>query len=249
MVELRANGVGIPLLFPVDAKIFTFVSSLHLSIRFSLQNSSIWVERHIYDNATPILSLTMHEHSRVANNGSFVWELPVGKYRVYGLPYFCSNVSTEIRTPPHSFSSTLNTPPVVKVTIEHGIQTIVHLSDSFDGDEPLLSTPILKPSPSSFYSPFLTPLVGLDPLCPLPPSPAKPSISILQCLCTLASMPGRKNILKNLDYDTLQIEEVNFLPPHVDGNRMFVLPPVGVPSSHTKARTMDGVDKRYDGHV
>ena len=37
-------------------------------------------------------------------------------------------------------------------------------------------------------------------------------------------MPGRKNILKKVDYDTLQIEEVNFLPPHFDGNRMFVLP-------------------------
>jgi hypothetical protein len=62
-------------------------------------------------------------------------------------------------------------------------------------------------------------------------------------------MPGRKNILKKLDYDTLQIQEVNFLPPRFDGNQMFVLPPVGVSSSHTKAKSMDGMDKRYDGHV
>ena len=34
-------------------------------------------------------------------------------------------------------------------------------------------------------------------------------------------MPSRKNILKNLDYDTLQIKEVNFLPPRFDGNHMF----------------------------
>ena len=62
-------------------------------------------------------------------------------------------------------------------------------------------------------------------------------------------MPGRKNILKKLDYDILQIEEVNFLPPRFDGNRMFVFPPVGVPYSHTKAKSMDGMDKRYNGHV
>ena len=62
-------------------------------------------------------------------------------------------------------------------------------------------------------------------------------------------MPARKNILKKLDYDTLQMEEVNFLPPRFDGNRMFVLPPVGGSSSHTKAKSMDGMDKCYDGHV
>jgi hypothetical protein len=47
----------------------------------------------------------------------------------------------------------------------------------------------------------------------------------------------------------LRIEEVNFLPPRFDGNVMFVLPPVGVCASHTKAKYMDGMDKRYDGHV
>ena len=62
-------------------------------------------------------------------------------------------------------------------------------------------------------------------------------------------MPSRKNILKKFNYDTLQIEEVNFFPPLFDGNRMFVLPPIGVSSSHTKANSMDGMNKRYDGHV
>jgi hypothetical protein len=62
-------------------------------------------------------------------------------------------------------------------------------------------------------------------------------------------MPGRKNILKKLDYDTLHIEVVNFLPPRFDGSSIFVLPPVGISSSHTKAKSMDGMDKRYDGHV
>ena len=62
-------------------------------------------------------------------------------------------------------------------------------------------------------------------------------------------MSARKNILKKLEYDTLQIQEVNFLPPRFDGNMLFIFPFVGVSSSHTKAKPMDGMDKRYDGHV
>ena len=174
-----------------------------------------------------------------------MWELCAGKHKVYDLPYSCTNVSTEICTPPHSSASTLNTHPLVRVKIEPGIHTVIHFSDSSNGYEPPVSTPIQKPSPSSLRSTIITlPLV-----CPLPPSPTKPLNSIFQCLRTLASMPGRKNILKKLDYDILLIEEVNFLPPRFDGNRMFVLPSIGVSSSHTKAKSMDGMDKRYDGHV
>jgi hypothetical protein len=88
------------------------------------------------------------------------------------------------------------------------------------------------PFTSHPYPPFVPPLLPRL-LYPSPPSPAKSSIFILQCLCTLVSMHGRKNILKKLDYDTLQIEEVNFLPPRFDGNCMFVLPLVGILSSHT----------------
>ena len=62
-------------------------------------------------------------------------------------------------------------------------------------------------------------------------------------------MPGRKNIFKKLDYNTLPIQEVKSLPPRFDGNMMFALPPVDVSSSHTKAKSMDGMGKRYDSHV
>ena len=198
-----------------------------------------------YDTATSLLSLTMRENPRVANNESSMWELCANKYKVYDLPDPSTNVSTKLCTPPHSSASTFNIPPLVKVKIEPDLHTVIHLSDSSDGDEPLVSTPIHKPSPSSLCSTFVTPpLVSL-----LPQSPAKAPISILQCLRTLVSMPGRKNILKKLDYHTLHIELVKFMPPRFDGNRMFVLPPIGVSSSHTKAKSMDGMDKCYDGHV
>ena len=209
MVEIRANGIDIPILFPVNSDGVATVSSLHLSIRFSLQDGSIWVEREFYDSTTSLLSLTLRENPRVADNGSSMWELCAGKYRVYGLPRPCTNVSMEFRTPPHSSASTFNTPPLVEVKIEPGIHSVIHLSDSSDGDEPPVSTPVHKPSPSSLRSTFLSsPLVS-----PLPPSLSNPPISIVQCLRSLASMPGSKNILKKLDYNSLRIEEVEFPPP------------------------------------
>jgi hypothetical protein len=80
MVGLRANGLGIPILFLVHANGVACVSSLHLSIKFLLQDSTIWVERKIYDIAIFLLSLTMRENPIVADNGSSMWELCAGKY-------------------------------------------------------------------------------------------------------------------------------------------------------------------------
>ena len=239
VAELHANGLRI-LFFPIDANGFAYVSSIHLSYRFSLQDSSIWVEREIYDNVTSLLSLTMRVNHRVADKGSSMWDLCAGQYKVYGLPSPSTNLSMETRTPPHSPVSTFDTPHVVKVKVEFGLHTIIHLSDSSDGDEPPYPLPFSShPHPSSV--PTLLPLLTLHTL-PNPPIP-------FSNVYTLASMPSRKNILKKINYDTLQIEEVDFMPPLFYDNRMFVLPQVGASSSHTKAKFIDGMEKRYDGHV
>ena len=86
MAELRANGFGVPILFPIDADGFAHVSFLHLIVRFSLQVGLIWVERKIYDPLTYLLSLTMREKPILIDNGSSVWKFAAGKYKVYGLP-------------------------------------------------------------------------------------------------------------------------------------------------------------------
>ena len=62
-------------------------------------------------------------------------------------------------------------------------------------------------------------------------------------------MPSRKNILKRLDYDSIKTVSVDFLPPQFDGDVLFVLPPVGTSAAHSKARSMEGMDKHYDGHI
>ena len=62
-------------------------------------------------------------------------------------------------------------------------------------------------------------------------------------------MPSSKNVLKKLDYDSLRTVHAEFLPLCFDIDVMFILLLVSNSALHTKARSMDGMDKRYDGHV
>jgi hypothetical protein len=55
MAELRAQGLGVPILFPIGPAGFASVSAIQLSIRFGLQESTIFVEREIIDPATSLL--------------------------------------------------------------------------------------------------------------------------------------------------------------------------------------------------
>ena len=55
-------------------------------------------------------------------------------------------------------------------------------------------------------------------------------------------MSSHKNILKRLDYDKIKTMEVEFLPPTYDDNVLFVFLAVGTFASHSKARSMFGMD-------
>jgi len=218
IVELRAHGLDIPILFPVDVNGFASVTAFQLSVRFSLQENSIWIEREIYDCESSLLLHTLRESSLVAENRSLLWCLIVGKYKVYRLPDSQIGISTEIHTPLRSSTCTFRTPPMVRVKTEPSINTTIVLFDSTDEDKFLDPSPLQKPSPSLDISPFVTSSPSRpDRLSPQRPSSVVPT-SILQFLCKLASMLGRKNILKKLDYNKLKILEVSYLPPRFDGD-------------------------------
>ena len=73
--------------------------------------------------------------------------------------------------------------------------------------------------------------------------------NVVQCLERLATMPSRKNVLKKLDYSSIKLQTVKFLPPQFDGDVLFHFPPVGDSAKHSKAKFMEGMDKQYDGHM
>ena len=62
-------------------------------------------------------------------------------------------------------------------------------------------------------------------------------------------MPGRKNILKKIDYSVIRHERVDYLPAVFDSAVIFELSPTGHTASRSQAKSMQEIDKRYDGHV
>ena len=60
---------------------------------------------------------------------------------------------------------------------------------------------------------------------------------------------GSRSVLASLDLGSLQVKQVNYLPPQFDGNKIFELPPLpqGYPTLY--GGDMDGMGKQYDGHT
>jgi hypothetical protein len=72
--------------------------------------------------------------------------------------------------------------------------------------------------------------------------------SVMQCLRCLASVPRSRNKLVSIDYDKIAYHKVQYLPPSYNGDVIFELPPSRV-SASTSKNTIDGMDKRFDGHT
>jgi hypothetical protein len=58
-----------------------------------------------------------------------------------------------------------------------------------------------------------------------------------------------KKILKKIDYSMIRHERVEYLPAVFDGAVIFELSPAGHMAARSQAKSMQGMDKRYDGHV
>ena len=70
----------------------------------------------------------------------------------------------------------------------------------------------------------------------------------MQCLRRLASFPGSRNELAFLNYDRIPYYKVQYLQPSYNGNAIFELLPSCV-SASTSKNTIDGMNKRFDGHT
>ena len=83
MAEICSNGLGVPILFPVGENGLATVTALHISIRFGLHDTSLWVEHEVYDPHTSALSHTMPEAFNHFEDGTIIWTLKLGRYRIY----------------------------------------------------------------------------------------------------------------------------------------------------------------------
>jgi hypothetical protein len=72
--------------------------------------------------------------------------------------------------------------------------------------------------------------------------------SLIQCLRHLASFPRFKNELASIDYDKITYHKVQYLSPSYNGDIIFEFLPSRV-SASTSKNAMDGMDKRFNGHI
>jgi hypothetical protein len=153
--------------------------------------------------------------------------------------------STELVTPHRSSTATVQLIPATWVKLEHADEFITILSDDSDNNSPAVALPMRSPlvntplPESSQKSP--SPLS-----CPSPHFLCPTSSSIVDSLKRIRAIKGVRNIFKTLDFDTLDVQRVKFLPPTFNGDVLFELPPVDKSGSF---HMMHGMDKRHDGHA
>ena len=173
------------------------------------------------------------------------WRLYPRSYRVYGLTDSPMAASTEILTPPRSSTWTMQTPLPrdVKVKLESGLEMS-------DVDKPPPQSVISLSSDEEASLVKLVPKIKVD----VPPSKLSPplsqvTVSVVPLLKELATKRGKKNILKKIDYSSIRHKRVEYLPAAFDGPVLFELPLAGKWSSNLQAKSMQGLHKRYHGHM
>jgi hypothetical protein len=75
------------------------------------------------------------------------------------------------------------------------------------------------------------------------------SLSVVDSLKRIRASKGARNVFKTLDFDSLDIQRVQFLLPTFNGDVLFELPLVDTSGLQTHAKLMHGMDKRHDGHA
>jgi hypothetical protein len=78
-------------------------------------------------------------------------------------------------------------------------------------------------------------------------SPTSNIESIVSCLCVMVLLGHTFDKLQNLDYNKIPLQKVHFLPIAFDGDVFFKLPLVFL-IVHRLSQ-MQGMDRKYDGHV
>jgi hypothetical protein len=244
MAILYADGQRVPLTFRMEDIGLAYVTSQRLSSRFGFSENTINVEEDIFDVVTSELTHTLGRISHRDENNNMFWTLHPGSYRVYGLTESQMAASTEILTPGSSSTCTIQTPMPrdVKVKLEPGLETPIVENSRVESVITLSSDDDVSPT-----KPPPQVVVGGDAPKVYPLS--QDTVSIVPLLKKLAGMPGRKNILKKIDYAVIRHDRVDYLPAVLDGAVIFELPPVGHTAVRSQAKSMQGMDKRYDGHV
>ena len=241
MATFRADGHLVPLTLRMSDDGFATISEQLLSLRFHFQLSSIFIEQELF-HVTGVLSETILQVPFSTDLGTS-WRVGPGQYRVFGV-FQPSFSPTSFVSPTTQTSVQGQNSPFLKVKIEPIDKLITILSsDSSDND----ADDIVFTDSSFLHVPQVP-----GPSCSSKP-PLHPDFfeipSIVDLLKTLTHTPGCKNEIRNLNFSTLEVRRVKYLPPIFDGLLIFELPPLSTTADVKIGRLLDGMDKKYDGHV
>ena len=249
-VVIRGHGPGVPVSFVIGESGFASVSGSRLALRFKIIEGTVHVDQEVFD---PITAELTHSIAQISSGRGEdeVWLLKAGQYRVYGRKDIIHGSASPL-TPRLSSDVIEVTPLLSKVKLEPVQNTVFVLSDDSDSDSiPLTPASISKES--SFFSTIPPPSPSdFATACrskpPLPPFATSPH-SVVDCLRNLSSRRGSKSVLSRLDYNSITIQKVDFLPPTFDGDIVFELPPLGDIPQSSKSGHLYGMDKKHDGHA
>jgi hypothetical protein len=204
----------------------------------------MFIDEEVYDTQFGSLINTI-EQSPVCDGHSKEWLLRLGRFLIYGVSELVMAASTELVTSHQSSTETVQLTPATRVKIEHLEELITILSDDSDGNSPVVASPNRSPLVNSS-------LPDSSQRSPIPLSHPAPhvghqkSLSIVDSLKRIRASKGTRNVFKTLDFDSLDMQRVQFLPPIFNGNVLFELPPVDLTGPF---HMMHGMDKRHDGHA
>jgi hypothetical protein len=153
--------------------------------------------------------------------------------------------STELVISHRSSTGTFQITPATRVKVEHAEELITILSNDLDGNSPVVASPIRSPLVSNCFpdSSRRSPM-------PLSHTAAyvghQKSLSVVDSLKRIRASKGAWNVIKTLDFDSLDIQRMQFLPPTFNGDVLFELPPVDTSGPF---HMIYGMDMRHDGHA
>ena len=171
------------------------------------------------------VSLTPLNTIQVCDRDSKKWLLRPGRYHVYSMSESVMATSTEPVTPQQSSTGIAQLTLAIRVKVEHTEELITIFNDDLDRNSPTVASPIRSPLVNCS-------LLESSERSPIPLNQLvthvgnQKSLSIVDSLKRIQDSKGAKSVFKNLDFDNLDIQRVQFLPPNFNGNVMFKLPPI-----------------------
>ena len=255
MASLASHRGGVPFVMSVGMDGTVTVPESLLCLRFGYRIGTVQVEEEIIDSNGEHVQSIYQVRDRDAEG--FLWNLCRGSFKVYGVSdaQMSRHAYSAVMTPPDESGDTVLVPglgtlsnPSIHIhsdTEDEEVSDInlgesIHPFKSQESVHPNVSGPL--PSRSK-QSPSVS--LGKPPVH----SSSRTVRSILAHVRRTCNRKGSRSELARINFDSLELNQVKYLPPKYDGDMIFELPPIPEEIPTQFGGGLDGMSKQYDGHA